>query len=131
MSKESSSIPRVGTASKFALSSEDMIPNDFVGLGVAVAVKKPVSICVVVVTVTLPVVWDCDEDVAEEVAELQSLASSYRMPLMITPSPSTICCFWSPLQVSGIFRCQQVADGEGGREFVCVAFSGPVVLYKE
>lgn len=93
VSKESSSIPKAGTASNFALSSEDLIPNDFVGLGVAVAVKNPVSICVVVVTVTLPVVWDCEDDVEDEVAELQSLTSSYKIPLMITPSPSTICCF--------------------------------------
>lgn len=37
-------IPKAGSASSFALSCEDMIPNDLVGLGVAVAVKKPVRI---------------------------------------------------------------------------------------
>lgn len=108
-------------------------PSDFlVGLGVAVAVKKPVRISVVVVTVTpteLTEIIAVGVDVG--LGELQSDEESYKMPLIMTPSFLTIISLWSPLQVSGILRNQHVADGEAGKLFVCVAFIGPVVLYEE
>ena len=111
------------------LSCEAGTPNDFlVALGVLVAVKKPVRTCVVVVTVTLPLLSECTEDVDEEPGELQSEASLKRTPLMITPSLLTISFFCSLVQVSGIFRSQQVAEGEDGKLFVWVALRGPVVL---
>ena len=76
------------------MSCEATTPKDFLlGLGVAVAVKKPVSTCVVVVTLTLFVDADAAEEVDEEIEPLQLEAASYKTPLMITPSPLMIFCF--------------------------------------
>ncbi len=70
------------------LRSKERVPKEFLdGLGVAVAVKNPVRISVVVVTVTLPVPPALfAEDVGVAAGSLQSEDAAYRTPLMIVPS---------------------------------------------
>ena len=50
---------------------------------------------------------------------------------MITPSPLKIMSLSSFVHVPGILRIQQVEEGEAGILLVCVAFTGPDVLYVE
>jgi hypothetical protein len=69
------------------LAEEESMPNDFlVGVGVLVAVKNPVSTCVVVVTVIPFELVITEVTVLLELCSLENCASlSYSIPPMITP----------------------------------------------
>jgi hypothetical protein len=84
--------PRTGRTRRSMSIPKERTPKDFlVVVGVLVAVKSPVRTSVVVVTVTLDP--PCAAGVAVEPRELQSEDTSYRMPLIITPSLLMIMFF--------------------------------------
>lgn len=102
-----------GRQNNTMLESEREPARDLPELGVAVAVKKPVSTSVVVTIDTEPPEITA-VGVCVELGDDQSEEASYSTPFMITPCCSMIMFFSSSVQVLGMLRSQQVEEGDGG-----------------